>query len=184
MRPLLLPFRTLKFIAIGLIGLAVVATGVTLWALRGDAIRAAERDAGNIAHILAEQITRSVQGLDAILNEFSERAAAAGIISPGQFRQGFGTQPLFDIMRERLAGLPQADFITVYDSTGRVLNSTRQEMTAGTDISERDYFKHLSAYNNAEIYVSGALRSRITGALMVLFSCASMVPSATSSSAE
>ncbi len=167
---LLLPLQALKFTAIGLIALAVVAIGVTLWALRGDAIRAAERDAANIAHILAEQITRTVQELDGILNEFNTRTVAAGVISPEQFRQRFGSQALLDIMRERLAGLPQADFITVYDSTGRVLNSTRHEMTAGTDISDGDYFKHLRTHDDANLYVSGPLSSRITRAWMLFFS--------------
>jgi len=44
-RPLF-PFQVLKYVAAGLIAVAVMATGATLWALRGDAIKVAERDAG------------------------------------------------------------------------------------------------------------------------------------------
>ena len=169
-QPLSLSIQALRLIAVALVGGATLATVATLWALRADALRSAELGVDNVAFIFAEQIDRSVEGLDAILNEFADRAAAAGIVSEGQFRHGFGTQPLFAIMRERLARLPHADFITVYDSSGRALNSTRDEVTAGMDFSDRDYFKYLSTHGDTDMYVSGPVTSRVTGAEMILFS--------------
>lgn len=172
MKPLLElppPFRLLKYLAICLIAVAALAVGVTIWALRGDAIEAAERDSDNIASLLAEQITRSIDGVDAIFHEFSERTAEAAVISPEQFRQAFGTQPVFDIMKERLARLPQADFITVSDSTGHVLNSTRAEVPPGTDFSDRIYFKYLSTHDSDQMLITGTYISRITGMPMIFF---------------
>src|SRR5262249_27241185 len=130
---LLLPFRALKYLAVSLIAAAVLAVGATIWALRSDALEAAEHDSAHLPAMLAEQLTRSLDSLDSIFKEFTQRTTAAAIISSGQFRQAFGTQPVFEIMKERLARLPQADFITVYDSSGQVLISTRGEVGPGTD---------------------------------------------------
>jgi len=65
--------RSLIFVAVGLIGLAVAAIGATAWSLRNDALRDAIHDTGNIATVLAEQTARSVQSIDLVLTETRER---------------------------------------------------------------------------------------------------------------
>ena len=64
--------RFLICVAIAFIGIAVVAIGVTTWALRSDAVADAVGDAGNIATVLAEQTTRSVQAIDLILTDVQD----------------------------------------------------------------------------------------------------------------
>jgi hypothetical protein len=66
-------YRSLICIAAGLIGLAVIAIGVTINSLRQDAITDATTEAGNIATVLAEQTSRSVQAIDLVLTELQER---------------------------------------------------------------------------------------------------------------
>src|ERR1700730_8208670 len=53
--------------AILLLGISAGAVGWTIWQLRNDAIRAAISDSGNIAALLAGQLSRSVQSIDTVL---------------------------------------------------------------------------------------------------------------------
>ena len=53
--------RGLIWIASGLIAVAVLAIGLTVWGFRSDAIDEATNDVNNIAIILAEQTARSVE---------------------------------------------------------------------------------------------------------------------------
>ena len=55
-----LTYRGLIGTAAALIASAVVATVLTIFGLHGDAMQDAERDAGNIATILAEQTGHSI----------------------------------------------------------------------------------------------------------------------------
>lgn len=70
-----LTFRTLICVAVGLIGLSVLAIGLTIWGLRADAIRDADTDTGNIAVVLSEQMSRSIQSIDIVLSDIREKAA-------------------------------------------------------------------------------------------------------------
>jgi uncharacterized membrane protein affecting hemolysin expression len=66
-------FRFLIAIAVGVTCMAALAIGLTIWWLRSEAIRDASREAGNLAAILAEQTTHSVQSIELMLNELEER---------------------------------------------------------------------------------------------------------------
>jgi hypothetical protein len=66
-------YRVLRSVAFGLIALFVLAIGLTIWALRSDAIRDAENDTGNIAVVLSGQIARSIQSVDIILSDVRDQ---------------------------------------------------------------------------------------------------------------
>ena len=53
--------RRLWWAAILLLGMSAGAVGWTIWQLRNDAIRSAISDIGNIATVLAGQLSRSLQ---------------------------------------------------------------------------------------------------------------------------
>ena len=71
-------YRSLICIAAGLIGLAVIAIGFVINSLRQDAIADAKREIGNIAAVLAEQTSRSVQAIDLVMTELQERYDGMG----------------------------------------------------------------------------------------------------------
>jgi hypothetical protein len=80
-------FRGLISIAVGLIGLAVVALGITIWTLRDDTLREAKSDTANIALVLAEQTDRSVQAIDLVATEIRDRFANYGALEPDAFER-------------------------------------------------------------------------------------------------
>jgi hypothetical protein len=69
-------FRLLNGLGIGLILLFILAIGLTIWALRLDAIRDAHNDTGNIAVVLSGQIARSIQSVDIVLSDIRDRSIA------------------------------------------------------------------------------------------------------------
>jgi hypothetical protein len=80
-------FRTLVGLAIGLIIIGMIATAATIWAWRRDATGAAVRDIGNIATVLAEQTSRSVQSMDLVQSDMIDKLQAMGATSPDSFRR-------------------------------------------------------------------------------------------------
>jgi len=163
-------FRTLMWTAVGLIGLAVLAMGETIWALRSDAIEDGSDDAGNIATMLAEQTARSVQAVDIILIDIQERLANLGVNTSDDFKRLGGSQDMNRLLKERLERLPQADVITLADRDGQLVNSTRGWPPPSANFSDRDYFEHLSAKHDNKLFVSAPVTSRLTGTWMIYFS--------------
>src|SRR5580704_175506 len=68
------PLQRLRWAAILLLGISASAVGWTIWQLRTDAVRAATSDSGNIAAVLAAQMSRSLAAIDAVLLEVKRTA--------------------------------------------------------------------------------------------------------------
>jgi len=136
-----LKFRGLIAVAAALIALAVLATALAIVSLRADAMRDAERDAGNIASVLAEQTAGSVRIIDLTLSELQDRIAAAGAATPKEFGAAFGGRDVFRILQDMLSRLSQVDVITLVDAEGRIINNSRAFPSPAVNLFDRDYFQ-------------------------------------------
>ena len=168
-RSVLIPFRALVTVAVGLIGLATLAIGLTIWGLYTDAIDEAERSTNNIALVLADQTSRSMQALDTTLNEVKDRASALAVITPDDFRERLGSEHAFQFLRDRLSRIAQADVITLVDDQGRLVNSTRHWPPLEVDFSDRDYFHYFRDTDTPRLFISVPVISRIKGTWMLFF---------------
>src|SRR5262249_34772147 len=114
-------FRSLIWVVVGLIALAVLAIGATAWGLRSDQIEAGIREPDRIATLLADQTNRSVAAIDAALEDVKVRASSLGIDSPEGFSRAVYTQDVFDFLTGRLRQLPFATVITLQGSDGQLI---------------------------------------------------------------
>src|SRR5262245_32523624 len=166
--------RSLIFVAVGLIGLAVAAIGATAWSLRNDALRDAIHDTGNIATVLAEQTARSVQSIDLVLTETRERLGSFDTTTATGIYNLMRSLLAHQLLQERLSRLPQADVIFVLDADGNVLTSSRRWPSLEGNFADRDYFAQFKPGVDGEagdqIYVSAPVTNRFTGAHTVFFS--------------
>src|SRR5271155_3317132 len=80
------PLRRLWWAAILFLGLSASAVVWTIWQLRTDAISAAITETGNIASVLADQLSRSLKSTDMVLLEIKRSVEAQGIESPSAFQ--------------------------------------------------------------------------------------------------
>ncbi len=162
-------FRSLIWVVVGLIALAVVAIGVTAWSLRSDQIDAGIRETDRTATLLADQTQRSVAAIDAALENVKARVGSLGINRPEDFSRVVGTKDVFDFLTARLQQLPLATVITVQASDGQLINSTRQWPRPEANFADRDYFKHFRAVDDPDIYVSLPVTSRLVGTWTLYF---------------
>ncbi len=125
-------FRLLGWAAFGLIALFVAAIGLTVWALREDAIRDADNDTGNIAIVLSGQIARSIQSVDIVMSDVRDQAQGRGPQTVSGIEQRIRSRDFYEMLLAQLTRLSQADVIAVIDNTGRVVNSTTQWPPTGT----------------------------------------------------
>src|SRR5471032_1114597 len=96
-------FRNLVVVAAGILGTAVLALGLTVWWLRSDAIDDASKNATNLAIVLAEQTSRSVQSIELVLNEVQDHIKRVGATTPDTFRRLLNGADTYKLMTERLS---------------------------------------------------------------------------------
>ncbi len=163
-------FRSLVWIAAGLMAMAVVAIGLTTWALHDDAVRGAERDAGNIASVLAEETSRSVQAIDLVISEVQDRVAALGVSTPEDFRTLVRNEDTFRVLQDRLSRLPRAELIGLTGADGRVVVNTSTWPPRDIRVDDREFFIHARDNRDRRLYVSAPVSNRSTGVQIIGFS--------------
>src|SRR5476651_2229161 len=96
-------FRNLVVVAATILGTAALALGLTVWWLRSDAIDDASKNATNLAIVLAEQTSRSVQSIELVLNEVQDHIKRVGATTPDAFRRLLNGADTYKLMTERLS---------------------------------------------------------------------------------
>jgi len=162
-------FHSLIWVVVGLIALAVMAIGVTAWGLRSDQIAGGIRETDRIATILADQTNRSVAAIDAALHDVEAQVASLGVETPADLPGAVYKRDVFDFLAARLGRLPQATVITLQDSDGQLINSTRHWPRLEANFADRDYYEHFRATDDREIYVSLPVTSRLVGTWTLYF---------------
>jgi diguanylate cyclase (GGDEF)-like protein len=164
-----IPLQRLWWAAIVLLGLSASAVGWTIWQLRADAIRAAIAESGNIATVLAGQMSRSVQGIDVVLKELKRSTKDLDIDTPGSFRAAFNRRAFREVLLDHLGRLPQAFNIAIADQRGQVTVSTAAWPTPNINVADRDYFQDARARSDGQLSTSIPIFNRINGKRTIVF---------------
>src|ERR1035437_6463269 len=163
-------FRNLLVVAIGLIGTATLAIGLTIWWMHSNAIRDAFENNNRLAVVLAEQLTNSLQSVELVLTEIKAQTEIRGTQVPNDFDRVLRDEGTYKLLTERLSRLQQADFIGLLDNNGRIVNTTRQWPSPGNDVSYRDYFQYFKSNNDKSIYIGNSDVDPLSGAQVIFFS--------------
>jgi hypothetical protein len=163
-------FRFLLAGAAGLTCAAALAIGLTIWWLHSDAINVASKDAANLAVVLAEQTTRSIQSIDLVLSDIQERIEPIGVRAPNDLDGVLRGKDTYEFLIERLSRLPQAEFIRLVDENGRLVNTTHEWPWSAIDVSYTAHFQHFKNNNDKGVYISDSQVDRIKGIQVVFFS--------------
>src|SRR3984957_9306469 len=102
-----MPLRRLWWAEIILLGLSASAVVWTIGQLRADAISAAVSETGNIASVLAVQLSRSLKSIDTVLLEIKQSVERHDIDSPADFQVAIDRREFQELLTEYLAQLPQ-----------------------------------------------------------------------------
>jgi diguanylate cyclase (GGDEF)-like protein len=167
--PKALPLRRLWWAAIVLLALSIGAVGFTIWQLRNDAIKSTITDTGNIAAILAGQLSRSLNTVDQMLLEIRGNSKGLDISTPEKLRAIYRTKEMHDSMRALLASVPHIFNLVVADENGQIVVSTAAWPTPAINVGDRDYFKTARARLDGRLSTSVPIRNRIDGNQTIVF---------------
>src|ERR1051325_6013910 len=106
-------FRSLAVVTIGLIAAAMLGIALAIAWLRSEAISYATHGASNLAFVLAEQTNRSVQSIELMLNDLSDRVYSSGVRSPETMRELLQGEDTHQMLVERRARLSNLAFISL-----------------------------------------------------------------------
>jgi diguanylate cyclase (GGDEF)-like protein/PAS domain S-box-containing protein len=160
-----------RLIILGVLILAVVfGVAVSLIATQRAADLAESQQAlTNLTQVLAEQTSRTLQPVDLTLREIVDRLTQGEAkTSPGVIN--WGSRAMFDLLADRLKGLPQVDVLMVIGADGGMLNYSGGFPATPLNVSNRDYFRHFSTLDDHTVFVSAPVKAYLSGKWIVILS--------------
>ncbi|HVJ51601.1 MAG TPA: cache domain-containing protein [Aliidongia sp.] len=138
-------------------------TYVIIAEFRAKEIADAERELVTLNLSLAEQTARTIQGVDFILGSIVDQIAAEGVESAEDFARLEAGAETYKQLKARVADVPQLDALTMIAADGHLINFSRSYPIPPVNVSDRDYFRALSAMPTNQPYVSEPVENRATG---------------------
>jgi len=114
---------------------------------------------------LSELTERTVQSVDLVLKSVVESIQPE--ISNGNLTEQ-SNYDHYNFLKEKISGLPQIDALGIIDAQGRRLNLSRDWPSPKVDLSQREYFKALSANPKATSFISSPIEAYDTGTWVVI----------------
>jgi hypothetical protein len=173
--------RRLSLVGTALLVVIVLAAGLAVWDPREEAIAHSRQEMSNLGIVLAEQMARSLQAVDLVLQETRGMILAAGVDSPEEFARAMASEGVHRFLADRLKLVPQADAVGLVSADGSLVNSSRAWPVPEIDLSDRDYYMRLRQHDDPGVYISAPVVSRTTGAWSFLSRVGSTVPAASCS---
>jgi PAS domain S-box-containing protein len=158
------PSRRLALAGIILVGVTIIAAGLTIWDRREETIAGYQREMSNLGTVLAEQTARSMQAVDLVLKEVQAKFVAAGTDNPGEFKRAMGTEAVHRFLAGRQETLLQASAVGLVGADGALINGSQTWPIPAVDVSDRDYFTHFRDHRDAGVFIGAPVRNRISGA--------------------
>jgi diguanylate cyclase (GGDEF)-like protein len=158
-----------------ILGLAVGAVVLAITQLRNDAHQDAFEETGNLATVLAGQMSRFLQSIDILLIETKKSVEALDPDLPDW--QGAVTGPhMHELLKERRSRLPGAVNLVIANNNGQVITTSAAYPPPDINVSDRDYFQAARDRTDGNLTISAPLVSRVDGQKTIIFARALKAP--------
>ncbi|SFM64976.1 hybrid sensor histidine kinase/response regulator [Rugamonas rubra] len=148
-------------------GALVVLLCVTMlastWFLRERAIEDWRQDMGGLALVLSENVAQTMGSTYLVLDSIVDVVHAGQKRDAAPLAKLARSEAMYQMMRDKISGLPQVDVATIVDAGGSVLNFTRSYPAPVINLADRDYFQHHRASNDPAVFLSVPVRNKGNG---------------------
>jgi PAS domain S-box-containing protein len=161
-KPRLSPWVTM-IAAVMLVVLTVCAAGITVLNSHEQTDRETRDNLGKLATVIAQQTSRSFQSVDMVLADVAARIASDGLDTLDSVRTWMGTMATHQLLARHQSNLPQVGNLSLIGADGALINHSLSWPAPALSAGDREQFQHLRDTNDADLFVSEPVRSKIDG---------------------
>ncbi len=122
----------------------------------------AARELRTLDLLLAAETARSFQSVEIVLDNVAEQVTAEGDPTPEQLVERASTRAVHDLLRARVADVPQLDAVTIIGADGKLINFSRSWPIPDVHLDDRDYFRALKGSRD-KLFLSEPVKNRGSG---------------------
>jgi len=150
----------------GALLIAAITIGTTIMAdnFRERALKSHERELENTVLLLARHFDHQLEDFTALQRDVIAQIRQAGITSPDTFLSEVATVRWHEALRAKMGAYSDASGVNVFDSEGRLINSSESWPVRDIKVGDRAFFKALKSGDSAAPAQIELVHSRFTGA--------------------
>jgi len=154
-----------RIIAAGAVLIAVTLTGssLSLWDLHRNAIDASRGELANLGIVLGGELARSMESVDLVLSEATQRIVHTSAATPDEFRREMASEATHDFLANRLQALPQLGALFFTDAAGIQINSSNFWPVPPVDLANTPFFADVQKAPAETLVISAPAKSWSTG---------------------
>ena len=146
------PVRLIFGLGVLLVVVIAMAGGMAISELRNSVLANSERQLQNVAAVLAEHVERTFEALALTQVRFAQEVQAHKFASGEDFDERMSTYDVHAMLNDRIANLRPVHALILINSSGKVINVSRDWPAPGEDVADKEYFK--SFHDNPALMTS------------------------------
>ena len=135
------PIRWLVVGGVFLILATAIGTAIMVYNFRERALKNSERELENTVLLLERHFDEKFEDLAAIQRDIVTQIQLAGNATPGNYGSRMSTSEMHEILKAKTSGHSDIAGANVFDSEGRLINSSEVWPVPDVSISDRAFFK-------------------------------------------
>jgi methyl-accepting chemotaxis protein len=146
--------------------LTLVVTCATVWStldLRARTLNLRKQEMLRFATIVAEVAERGLQAVDLAQRDVVEDIRRRDITTATGLQAYAAPETVSQSLRRRIAGLPQAETLTIFDADGRLLSTSYGFPPPKLEITDRAHFQQAKQDLTKDGFLSTVLTNRVNG---------------------
>ena len=157
--------RDWPVLAIGVVVVLALTVGAGLLALRSraDAIEDWRVYLDNLSAVVAQHALQSLTASDLVLNRIIDGVNESDVASESALRRVAARRETFEMMRDRVRGVPQIEVASIIAVNGDIINFTRQYPVLPINLADRDYLRAHAADPELDLFLSRPVKNRVNG---------------------
>ena len=155
--------RVIKIVTIVLVVILVANALISIYLLRQNSIQDRSSQLANLTIILSEHTAQTIFSANTALKSIGDAIELKNIDSEKAYIKFASDRAQFELLEEKTKSNSILDVSTFVASNGRVINFSRSYPPPIIDLSERDYFKYLSANNDLSVFYSVPVKNKGNG---------------------
>ena len=157
------PIRWLILGGVLLVAGIVIGTAMMVGVFRERALHSGERELENTVLLLARHFDQQLEDFVTIQKEVATQVQLAGITSADAFRQKMSSPEMHQVLKTKASGHSDVAGVNVFDSDGKLINSSEPWPLRDVRIADRAYFQAFKSKSAAAPVLIQLVHGRFAG---------------------
>src|SRR4051794_12012957 len=155
--------------AAGLVIAIMLGTGYFALQFRERTLEVAEREQNNTALLLSRHFDQQLADLQHVHNEVISYMLTSAGETADEFARSMSTLEAHEMLRNKLAAMPQPGGLHLYNAAGRLINATEMWPVPDVSIADRRYYKQFTSGEPVPEVIVEPVTSKVTGLWTTVF---------------